>query len=433
MYVFTVAILGRENVGKSTLFNRLVCQRKSIVHDLPGVTRDRVESVRDNVRYIDAPGFAIGEDIFHSAARGSISEILTIADIVFMILDASHELTEEDFNCVDMIRSHANCHFVCNKIDRSDYDANLVYRLGIDKVIEISAEHNIGVDAITRLIKNQVSMHENEVTTQNCIRVSIIGRPNVGKSTLANKIIRQDRMVVSGISGTTRDAVDLKFKYRDQDFVFVDTAGVRHKSKIHDNAVEVFSVRSSINSLNRSDIAIIVTDGMFTSQDLSIIKMAVQNGLGIVVAINKSDLIDNVQDFAKKLDIVASKSIFNIMNVPIIMISALHDKSMSILLNSVLSVFENFKLKIGTGVLNRWMKTLPKPPLNSAKKVVNLKYITQTGSRPPAFRIFCNTPDDIPHHYKLRVKRDMSKKFGILGVPITILFARSNNPYRHRR
>ena len=431
---FTVAIVGRPNVGKSTLFNRLIEQKKAIVDDISGVTRDRIYGECEwggrifNV--IDTGGFvAHSEDIFEKHIREQVLIAIEEASLLLFMVDAACGITDLDDDFARILRKHQkNVFLVVNKVDNQErmYMASEFYSLGIENVFNISSATGSGTgDLLDALVERIPSDANLEPRDENVPRICIIGQPNVGKSSIVNALLGEDRNIVTDIAGTTRDSIHSHYKKYDKEMILIDTAGIRRKAKVHEN-LEFYSVIRAINALDESDIALIVLDAQngVGQQDLAIYRLAVKKKRGIIVVINKWDLVAKSTNTAKEYEehIKAKLAPFN--DVPILFTSALEKQRIFKLVETVEEVFGNMKCKITTSVLNEVMlKEIEKyaPPAVSGK-LVKIKYVTQLPTQTPSFAFFANHPKYIRDPYRNYLEKQLRKNFNFRGVPINIFF-----------
>jgi GTP-binding protein len=431
---YTVAIVGRPNVGKSTLFNRLVGQKKAIIDDISGVTRDRIYGECEwggrifNV--IDTGGFvAHSSDIFEKHIREQVLIAIEEADLLLFMVDASCGITDYDDDFAKLLRRHQKQVFlVINKVDNQErqYLATEFYSLGMENMFNLSSISGSGtgelLDAVVERIPKDV---ENEEHDPDVPRICIIGQPNVGKSSIINALLGEDRNIVTDIAGTTRDSIHTHYKKFGKEMILIDTAGIRRKAKVHEN-LEFYSVIRAINALDEADIAVIVIDATqgIEQQDLAIYRLAVKKRRGIIVVINKWDLVEKSTNTAKEYEEAIKAKLAPFNDVPVLFTSALEKQRIFKLLETVEEVFKNMRNKITTSVLNDVMlKEIEKytPPAVSGK-LVKIKYITQLPTNTPSFAYFANHPKYIKEPYRNYLEKQMRKNFNFKGVPINIFF-----------
>ena len=431
---FTIAVVGRPNVGKSTLFNRLIGEKKAIVDDFSGVTRDRIygecEWGGKIFNVIDTGGFvAHSNDIFEKNIREQVLIALDEAHLILFMVDASCGITDLDADMANILRKHqSNVLVVVNKVDNQErmYMANEFYSLGMEHMFFIQAVSGSGTgELLDEVVSRIPDDMEQTPEDENVPKVCIIGQPNVGKSSIINALLGEDRNIVTDIAGTTRDSVHSHYSMFGKEMVLIDTAGIRRKTKVHEN-LEFYSVIRAINALDESDIAIIVIDAQqgIGQQDLAIYRLAVKKKRGIVFVVNKWDLIEKSTNTAKEFEEHIKSKLAPFNDVPVLFTSALEKQRIFKLVETVEKVFENMKTKITTSVLNDVMlKEIEKyaPPAVSGK-LVKIKYVTQLPTRTPAFAFFANHPKYIREPYRLYLEKALRKNFSFQGVPINIFF-----------
>ncbi|MFL5739426.1 MAG: ribosome biogenesis GTPase Der [Flavisolibacter sp.] len=430
---FTVAIVGRPNVGKSTLFNRLLEQRKAIVEDIPGVTRDRQYGTADwngkNFYIIDTGGFVPdSEDVFEREIRKQVEVAVEEASVILFVVDAATGIAELDDAMSHVLRRSTKPVFlVVNKVDNNErlMEAAEFYSLGFEKIFFLSSISGSGtgelLDAVTELIQEE---HEPE-DEKDLPKFAIIGQPNVGKSSLLNALIGQERTIVSEIAGTTRDTIHTRYKLFQKDFILIDTAGIRRKAKVHED-LEFYSVIRAIKALDEADVCLLMLDAEkgITAQDLTIFSLAARKGKGIVMLVNKWDLLEKSTNTAKEYEKTLRQRMAPFSDVPILFISAKEKTRIFKAIEVALEVYDNRKRKIGTGQLNDViLKAIEAyhPPVVRGHPV-KIKYITQLPTVVPSFAFFCNFPDDIKQPYKNYLENKLREHFQLTGVPVRIFF-----------
>ncbi|WP_072834686.1 ribosome biogenesis GTPase Der [Flavisolibacter ginsengisoli] len=430
---FTVAIVGRPNVGKSTFFNRLLEQRKAIVEDTPGVTRDRQYGIADwngkNFYVIDTGGFVPdSEDVFETEIRKQVQVAVNEASAILFVVDAATGMTDLDDAMADVLRRSTKPVFlVVNKVDNNErlLEASEFYSLGFEKVFFISAISGSGtgdlLDEVTGLIEEDSEFEEE----QGLPKFAIIGQPNVGKSSLLNALIGEERTIVSDIAGTTRDTIHTRYKLFQKDFVLIDTAGIRRKAKVHED-LEFYSVIRAIKALDEADVCLLILDAEkgITAQDLTIYSLAAKKGKGLVVLVNKWDLVAKETNTAKEYEKELKQRMAPFNDVPILFISAKEKTRIFKGIEVGLEVYENRKRKIPTAQLNDIMlKAIESyhPPVVRGNPV-KIKYITQLPTVVPSFAFFSNFPDDIKTPYKNYLENKLRENFNFTGVPVRIFF-----------
>ena len=429
-----VAIVGRPNVGKSTLFNRLVEKRQAIIHDESGVTRDRHYGMSDwngkKFTVIDTGGYVENtEDIFEKKIKDQVILALNEANIILFMVDCKNGISTLDNDFARVIRQiKKDIIIVANKADNYELElnSNEFYELGLKEstIIPISSISGSGTGELLDVIVNKLddNIKKND---DNLPRISILGRPNVGKSSFINAILGEERNIVTDISGTTRDSIDTKYNLFKKEFIITDTAGIRKKAKVKEN-IEFYSVMRSIQALENSDICIIMIDAVqgFESQDMNILSLAVKYKKGIILMINKWDLINKNTNSTKEFEEKLKNKISPLNYAPIIFTSVLNKQRIHKVLESAINVFENRSQKITTSQLNNQM--LPEiekyPPPATKGKYIKIKYITQLPTKTPTIAFFCNLPQYIKEPYKRFLLNKLRKKFQLEGVPVTLVF-----------
>lgn len=426
-----VAIVGRPNVGKSTLFNKLTKSKSAIVSDVPGVTRDRnYSSVTwgDHVfTLVDTGGFVeADQDLLADQIRYQIHQAIDDADIILLVLDGKTGVSPYDQELIQLIRSiQKPIYYLINKIDGPEKEDRLFefYNLGIDKMYPISAEHGYGIGDFLDDLVLQLPKHDPE-PLENMIKIAVVGRPNVGKSSLINRLLGEDRLIVSESPGTTRDAVDTILKRGDTTYLFIDTAGIRKKSRIT-QALEKFSVIKSLKSIERCDVAIIVIDASegLTDQDMHIAGYAIEKNCGCILVINKCDLIQHEEDIKKLKDQIKWDAKY-LHFAPTLMVSALTGKKVSSIFSSIKEVYQQYCTRISTSQINKIISVAVQqnePPYYNGKRI-KYYYSTQISTKPPTFVCFVNQPEGIHFSYQRYLMNCIRKEAGLDKIPIRIFF-----------
>lgn len=430
---FTVAIVGRPNVGKSTFFNRLLEQRKAIVDDISGVTRDRQYGIAEwagkTFNLIDTGGFVAGsEDIFEREIRKQVLIALEEANALIFMVDCSTGITTLDEEMSDVLRRTTKPVFLAvNKVDNSDrlLEATEFYSLGIEEVFFLSSMTGSGtgelLDALCALIPEDQPVVEEEGLP----KFAIIGQPNVGKSSLLNALIGQERTIVSDIAGTTRDTIHTRYNLFHKDFILIDTAGIRRKTKVHED-LEFYSVIRAIKAMDEADVCLLMLDAPkgITAQDLNIFSLAVKKGKGIVLLVNKWDLVEKETNTAKAYEKELKDRLAPFTDVPILFISVVDKTRIFKTVETALEVYENRRRKVPTAVLNEVMLKAVEdyhPPVVRGMPL-KIKYITQLPTVVPSFAFFCNFPDDVKQPYKNYLENKLRESFNFKGVPLRLYF-----------
>jgi GTP-binding protein len=428
-----VCIVGRPNVGKSTLFNRIVRQRIAITEDTPGVTRDRIyadaEWQGNHFTLIDTGGLEPdSEDTIMSNIRKQAAIAMDTADVILFVVDGLEGLTNTDRDVANILRkSGKDVILVCNKIDTSRVPDTIYdfYELGMGEPVLISAEQALGIGDLLDDIVALFPEHKSTDGEDELIKVTFIGKPNVGKSSLINHILGEERVIVTNIPGTTRDAIDSYFSYGDNDYVLVDTAGLRKKKRIYED-VERYSVVRTLAAVDRSDICVLVIDATegVTEQDTKIAGYAHDNGKAIIIAINKWDLIEKDNKTVRNFERDIREKLSFISYAPIIFISAKTGQRVNKLLELINLVNNNYNLRISTGVLNDIINEavlMNQPPSDKGKRL-RIYYGTQVAVRPPKFVIFINDKDLMHFSYERYLENQIRQHFGFDGSPIRLEF-----------
>ncbi|OQY94509.1 MAG: ribosome biogenesis GTPase Der [Sphingobacteriales bacterium UTBCD1] len=432
---FTVAIVGRPNVGKSTLFNRLLEQRKAIVDDVSGVTRDRQYGMTDwngkTFNVIDTGGFVPGsEDIFEKEIAKQVLVAMEEANAVIFMVDAATGMTDLDDEMAAVLRrGNKPVFLVVNKVDNPErmLDASEFYGLGFEKIFFISSVSGSGtgelLDAVSELITDEISEEIKEI--EKLPRIAIIGQPNVGKSSLLNALVGEERTIVSDIPGTTRDTIHTHYNLFKKEFVLIDTAGIRKKAKVQED-LEFYSVIRAIRAMDEADVCLLLIDAAkgISAQDLNIFSLAVRKGKGIVVLVNKWDLVNKETNTAKEYEEELKKRFAPFSDVPVLFISAKEKTRIFKSIEMALEVFENKQRKITTSKLNEVMQKAIQayhPPVVRGHPL-KIKFVTQLPTQVPSFAFFCNYPDDVKTPYKNYLENQLRKNFNFRGVPVRIFF-----------
>ena len=429
---FTVAIVGRPNVGKSTFFNRMLEQRKAIVEDTPGVTRDRQYGVSEwngkTFNIIDTGGFVpFGVEIFEKEIREQVMIAVEEANAIIFMTDVTTGITTLDEAMTDILRlSKKPVFLTVNKVDNNarQLDATEFYSLGFDHTHFLSSMSGSGtgelLDDIAALIEADV-----ELPDENLPRIAIIGQPNVGKSSLLNAMVGTERTIVSEIAGTTRDTIHTHYNLFQKELILIDTAGIRRKTKVHED-IEFYSVIRAIKAMDEADVCLMMIDAEkgIAQQDLNIFSLAVKKGKGIVFLVNKWDTIDKETNTSKDYEKELKSRLAPFTDIPVLFISAKEKTRVFKVIETALEVFESRKRRIQTSVLNEEMLPVIEaynPPVVRGNSV-KIKFITQLPTAVPSFAFFTNYPDDIKAPYRNYLENKLREKFNFKGVPVRIFF-----------
>ncbi|HEY1040349.1 MAG TPA: ribosome biogenesis GTPase Der [Bacteroidia bacterium] len=431
-----VAIVGRPNVGKSTLFNRLVGSRTAIVDSVAGVTRDRhygrTEWNGREFAIVDTGGYIKGsDDIFEGEIRKQVEIAIDEANVIIFMVDVTDGVTEFDKEVAKIIRkSKKKVVLVANKVDNSErtaYSAEF-YTLGLGEVFNLSAISGSGSGEILDEIVNNLKDGDQPIEDE-LPRIAILGRPNVGKSSLTNALLGNERNIVTPIAGTTRDTIHTRYKAFGNDFWLIDTAGIRKKAKVHED-LEFYSVMRSIKALEECDVAVIMIDATlgFESQDLAIFHLAEKNKKGIVIVVNKWDLYEKETNSTKKYEEQIRERIAPFRDVPIVFTSVVEKQRILKAIETAIKVYQNRDTRIPTSKLNDFFLPLIDnfPPPAIKGKFVKIKYVTQLKIKVPTIVFFCNLPQYINEPYKRFLENKLRENFSFSGVPLTLAFRKKS-------
>ena len=441
-----IALVGRPNVGKSTLFNRLSINKKAIVHDQAGVTRDRkyanaqIGSFEFDV--IDTPGLEEAEDgkLENRMMRQTI-EAMAEADLICFMVDSKAGVLPEDKYFANFIRKNGKkAILVINKCDGSFDFAKEYYQLGFNDFVAISAEHGVGMadlyDAIAENFEPDDTIEQlKDLAKDNSIQIVVSGRPNAGKSTFINSLINNERLLTGPEAGITRESISIDLTYKDNKLRLIDTAGLRKKGLVN-ASLEKLSTSDTMHSIRFANTVILMVDALMPleQQDLNIANYVIDQGRGLVIVVNKWDLIADKDKNAYKEEFVykLEKSLPQIKGIPVIYISALNKQHINVVLDEVLRIYGLWNKKIATSKLNSWLHfaTEAHPlPLQKGGRRVRIKYMTQTKIRPPTFKLFANNPEKITESYSKYLMNNLREAFDLPGVPIRFVFTKTDNPY----
>ena len=428
-----VAIVGRPNVGKSTLFNRLIGERKAIIDDISGVTRDRIYGSTEwngrGVNVVDTGGFVSGsDDVFESAIRTQVTIAIDEADVIIFMTDVTTGITDLDESVARMLRkSDKNVVLCVNKVDNHHRQlaANEFWGLGFDNTFFLSSMTGTGtgelLDAVIDLLPEEIKMSDDE----NIPKVAVLGRPNVGKSSFVNALLGEERNIVTDIAGTTRDAIHSRYNKFGKELILVDTAGIRKKKKVHED-LEFYSVIRAVKSIDECDVCALMIDAQqgLEAQDMNIFSLIIKRKRGVVLLVNKWDLVDKETNTARDYEKQLKEKLAPFTDVPILFISALEKQRIFKAVELIEDVYQNKTRRIKTSVLNDALQEMlaKYPPPSHRGKMIKIKYVTQLPTKYPAFAFFCNHPKHVKENYKNYLENQLRSRFDFSGVPIAVIF-----------
>jgi len=437
-----IAIVGRRNVGKSTLFNRIAGGRKAIVWDEPGVTRDRnyadVEWEESAFTLIDTGGFEpVSKDRIFIQMREQCQLAMEESDVVLFLMDGKEGLTPSDEEIADILRKlNKPVFYIVNKIDGSKHEEKALefYGLGVESIYSISAEHGYGVNGLMDEVVRALPVLTDKKWDKNVTKVAVVGRPNVGKSSLINRLLGYKRVLVDEVPGTTRDAIDTHFERDGRRYVLIDTAGIRRKSRIS-LKLEKYSIVEALRTIDRSDVALLLLDSRegVTDQDTRIGGFIHEKGKGCILVVNKWDLVEKDSQTMVQYEGKVRENLKYLSYAPIVFISALTGQRVRKILDVVDQVSEQTRKRIPTSQLNKsfgnWVEKFP-PPLYKSRSV-KMNYITQVSTSPPSFVIYTNFPEGIHFSYERYLLNQMRDTFGFEGVPVRLWFRKKGKEKRN--
>lgn len=430
-----VAIVGRPNVGKSTLFNRLTGARSAIIYETPGVTRDRHYGKSDwngkEFSIIDTGGYIIGsEDEFEEEIRKQVMIAISEADVIIFMVDVKEGITPMDEDVANMLRkTDKDIILVANKSDNTQRanDHHEFYSLGLGEVFPVSSINGSGTgELLDKLVSNFPDDASSDDEEDGLPKLTVIGRPNVGKSSFINALIGEERNIVTDISGTTRDSINTRYNLFGFDFLIMDTAGVRKKSKVRDD-VEFYSVLRSIRSIEASDVCILMIDASqgLESQDVNLFSLAYRNNKGIVIVVNKWDLVEKDSNTIREFERRIKEKIAPFTDVPIIFTSVINKQRIHKVLEETIKVYNSRSYRVPTSELNEVMLPIVKeeyPPPAIKGRHIKIKYIMQLKTKHPQFVFYCNLPQYIKDPYRRFVENKIRQNYNFTGVPINVFF-----------
>ena len=426
----TICLVGKPNVGKSSIFNRLIKENKSIIMDTPGVTRDRiygkVEYNNKRFHLIDTGGISFGDDDFQKDILAQATLAIDEADLVLFVVDGIEDIDASDRKVAEILhRSSKPVIVVVNKLDNDKRKDNLYnfYELGFSELVAVSASHNIGINELLNTITKDLP--EEDIIDDDTIKFSIIGRPNVGKSSLINALLNEDRAIVSDIAGTTRDAIDTKFKYNHEEITVIDTAGMRKKGKIYES-VEKYSLIRSLKAIDRSDVCVLVIDAStgIIEHDKHIASYALDAGKGIVICVNKWDTINNPDSDIRNWKEQIKNEFQFIPYAHVVFLSAKTKKRVSTLMPEVINAYNNNRKEVKTSLLNNIIMeavSLHEPPSYKGKRL-KIYFVSQTGNCPPKFTFSVNNKGLVHFSYERYLENQIRNNIDFDGTPIILQF-----------
>lgn len=428
----TIALVGRPNVGKSTIFNRLVGKKQAIIEDTPGVTRDRIYGTGTYFDYsfnvIDTGGIDIGNDAFNKEIKMQAELAIDESDVVIFVVDGKEGITSNDLIVRDILRRNNKKVVVAiNKVDNKKTNENMYdfYELGFDYYIPISGSHNIGFDELMGEVLSDFDKNIEEEYASDIVKFCVIGRPNVGKSSLVNAVLNEDRVIVSDVAGTTRDTVDTEFTYSKEKFVIIDTAGMRKKGKVYET-IEKYSLLRSLKAIDRSDVCLVVINAEegIIEHDKHIASYAIEAGKAVVLVVNKWDTVENkdqaIKDFTNKV-----RAEFQFLSyVPLVFLSAKTKKRLHTLMPEVIKVYNNSHRQIQTSILNDVIVdavATQAPPSYKGKRL-KIYFTSQTSVAPPKFTFHVNNKNLVHFSYERYLENKIRENFDFEGTPIVFQF-----------
>jgi GTP-binding protein len=465
---FTLAILGRPNVGKSTLFNRLIGKRQALVSPEPGVTRDRREGQARlydlEFTIVDTAGLEeAARDALETRMRAQSEKALAEADIALLLIDARAGVTPIDKHFADLMRrSKTPVILVANKCEGAAAEAGLAeaYTLGLGAPVALSAEHGLGLadlhEALEARLKelgligadeaddaddawasdDEEEEAEEAEAEPGILQLAIVGRPNVGKSTMVNRLLGEDRVLTGPEAGITRDSIAISWSYKDQPIKLIDTAGLRRRARI-DAALEKLSAGDTLRAVKFAQVVVLVVDAAMPmeKQDLAIAAHVIDEGRALVIAVNKWDACPDRQAALGQVRDRLERSLPQVRGIPVVTVSALRGQNMERLLDAVLGAYEVWNRRVPTPALNRWLAgaTQAHPPPAPGGRRIKLRYMTQASARPPTFAVFCSRPKDLPDSYLRYLENGLRDAFDLPGTPIRMNLRKSDNPYAPKK
>ena len=446
-----IAIIGRPNVGKSTLFNRLTGGKRAIVHDTPGVTRDRLEAQARlfdlEFTIVDTAGLEIGmkQQLSERLVAQTLAG-LESADLGIFLVDARSGVTPLDEEIARLLRSQAKpIILVANKCEArsGEAEAQAAWSLGLGEPIPISAEHGQGLEALADALRPQLTRNAEESPAigaddeEGPLHLAIVGRPNVGKSSLINRLIKEQRLLTGPEPGLTRDAVGVEWQWRGRPIRLVDTAGLRRKTRI-DAPVEKLSASASLRAIRGCHVAVLLIDATepLEKQELTIANRVLEDGRALVIAANKWDLVENPEETLAEIRFRLEHRLAQLKKLPLVTLSVKTGRGLDKLLPTVIETVDRWSTRISTGKLNRWLAAAieKNPPPMAQNRRIKIRYATQVSTRPPTIALFANKPEgDLPSAYKRYLETSFVEAFGLGGIAVRLVVRHSDNPYHEAR
>ena len=426
----TICLIGKPNVGKSSIFNRLIREKKAIIMDTPGITRDRIYgkvNYQDKSFYlIDTGGISLENANFDKEILMQAQLAMDEADIILFVVDGLSELDQTDLYISNLLhKTNKEVIIVVNKLDNEKRKENIYnyYELGFSNIIGVSAEHNLGIDELLKEITKDIEVEE--VVDDNKIKFCIIGRPNVGKSSLINALINEERVIVSDVAGTTRDAVDTNFRYNHEEYTVIDTAGMRKKGKIYES-VEKYSLVRSLKAIDRSDVCVVVLNAVegIIEHDKHIISYAIDAGKGIVICVNKWDTISNPDKAIKEWQELIKYELKFVPYANVVFLSALTKKRINTLMPEIINAYENNKKEVKTSVLNNIIMdavSIHQPPSYKGRRL-KIYFVHQVDNKPPKFELQVNDKKLVHFSYERYLENQIRDNIDFSGTPIILQF-----------
>lgn len=442
--MLTVAIIGRPNVGKSTLFNRLTGEQRALVHNLPGVTRDRREGMGEigplQFRVIDTAGLEEGEPgSLEQRMMAQTEAALQEADLALLVVDARAGITPEDEYFAGWLRKRNKpVLLLANKTEGKYGMENIhdFYGLGFGDPVPVSASHGLGLgglfEALEEIQSSESGVQSSEEQVEGAVQIAIVGRPNAGKSTLMNALLGEERVIAGPEAGMTRDAIAIDWEYHGRPITLIDTAGLRRKSKVTAK-LEKLAVDDALRSVQYAHVVVLLVDANMPleKQDLQIADHVIEEGRALVVAANKWDTVEDKDARRQEITWLLEDKLSQVKGVPLVTLSALRGRGLEKLLGKALEVYDLWNKRIPTSKLNAWLEAAVErhPPPVAKGKRIKLRYISQVNTRPPTFALFCSQPKQLPESYRRYISGGLREAFDLPGVPIRVMLRGGKNPY----